>query len=135
MLAIMEQSDGIGRIANDCFNWFAGRHSDDSGCRRLAGEVRFDCVTSNEHRATIHPSAPLQNYARVADALIAVEQIHLLGGYFPLAIELAEAVTRPAAKRADFIVPEFADDEIRAHHALIASADTATENFDVCNKP
>ena len=32
-----------------------------------------------EHRTTIHPSAPLQNNARIADALIAVEQIHLLG--------------------------------------------------------
>lgn len=80
-----------------------------------------------------YAGARLQDYARIADALIAVEQIHLLGGYLPLAVELAEAVTRPAAKRTDFIVPEFADDEIRAHHALIA--DTAPENFDVCNKP
>ena len=79
MLTITEQSDGAGRIADDCFNWFAGRHSDDSGCRRLVGEVCFDCVTPNDHRATIRPSAPLQNNARIADALIAVEQIHLLG--------------------------------------------------------
>jgi hypothetical protein len=57
MLTITEQSDGVGRIADDCFNWFAGRHSDDSSCRRLVGEVRFDCVTSNEHGATIRSSA------------------------------------------------------------------------------
>jgi hypothetical protein len=48
MLTITEQSDGVGRIADDSFNWFAGRHNDDGGCRRLVGEVCFDCVTSNE---------------------------------------------------------------------------------------
>ena len=45
MLTITEQSDGIGRIAGGCTNWFAGRDSDHSSCRRLVGEVRFDCVT------------------------------------------------------------------------------------------
>ena len=50
---ITERRDGVDRIADDCFNWFAGRHSDDSSRRRLVGEVRFDCVTSNEHRATV----------------------------------------------------------------------------------
>jgi len=54
MLSVTEQSDGVDRIADDCFDWFAGRHSDDGSCRRLVGEVRFDCVTSNEHRDTIH---------------------------------------------------------------------------------
>jgi hypothetical protein len=52
MLTITEQSDGPSRIADDSFNWFAGRHSDDGGCRRLVGEVCFDCVTSNEQRAS-----------------------------------------------------------------------------------
>ena len=41
-----------------------------------------------------------------------------------MAIELAEAVARPSGQHADFIVPEFADDEIRAHHALAAGAAT-----------
>ena len=50
---IMERRDGVDRIADDCFNWFAGRHSDDSSRRRLVGEVRFDCVTSNGHGATV----------------------------------------------------------------------------------
>jgi hypothetical protein len=52
MLTITEQSDGPGRIADDSFNWSAGRHSDDGGCRRLVGEVCFDCVTSNEQCAS-----------------------------------------------------------------------------------
>jgi hypothetical protein len=50
-----EQKDGLGRIADDCFYWFAGRHSDDSSRRRLVGKVCFDCVTPNDHRATIRP--------------------------------------------------------------------------------
>ena len=79
MLTTTEQGDGRGRIADDCFSWFAGRHSVDSSCRRLFGEVCFDCVTPKDHRATARPSAALQNNARIADALIAVEQIHLLG--------------------------------------------------------
>ena len=51
MLSVTEQSDGVDRIADDCFDWFAGRHSDDGSCRRLVGEVRFDCVI--EPRPTV----------------------------------------------------------------------------------
>ena len=126
MLTITEQGNGVSRIAGDCFSWFAGRDDGYSGCRRVVGKVRFDCVTPNKN------DQALENDARVADALIAIEQVDLLGRDFPLTIELAEAVTRPPGQHTDFIVPEFADDEIRADHSLIVSA--ATEDFDICDK-
>ena len=67
----MERGHGVGRITSDRADWSARRGRDDGSHPCLVGKVRFDCVTSNE-------IAQLKNNARIADALIAVEQIHLL---------------------------------------------------------
>src|SRR5215471_11388115 len=59
----------------------------------------------------------LQNDAGIADALIALDQVDLLGDYFPLAIDLSEAVAGPAAQEAGLVAPELMDQEIGPHHA------------------
>ena len=76
-------------------------------------------------------SVNLQNDTRVSNALIAIEQIHLLGRDFPSALDPAESVASPAGKRADFVVPEFANREIRTHHTLVRC--WAIEHFNIAD--
>src|SRR5712691_2775671 len=61
----------------------------------------------------------LKNDTRVADALIAFDEVDLLGGDLPAAVGLREAVTRPAAQETRLVAPEFVDQEIGPHHAHV----------------
>src|ERR1041385_3498513 len=74
-------------------------------------------------------ASALQDDARVADALIAVQQIDLFCGDFPNAVVLPETVTLPAGQDANLTIPEFADGEVRPHHALVGAG--APEDLDV----
>src|ERR1700722_1758052 len=61
----------------------------------------------------------LQNDARIADALIAVDQVHLLGLDLPRRAVAHHAMAGPAGQHARLVAPELADQEIRAQHALV----------------
>src|SRR4029450_11196733 len=60
-----------------------------------------------------------QNYARIAEVLVALEQVDLLRDDFPAGTPLPQPVAAPAGQDAGFIAPEFADQEIRAHHVNV----------------
>src|SRR5215208_951164 len=63
-----------------------------------------------------------QNDARVTDALIAFQQIDLLGDDLPAALRLRKAVAGPAAKEAGLVAPELVDEEIATHHARVIAS-------------
>jgi hypothetical protein len=56
----------------------------------------------------------LQNDARIADALIALQEIHLLGLDLPGAAVAHDPVPGPAGQDAGLVAPELADEKIRA---------------------
>src|SRR5579871_1385554 len=72
-----------------------------------------------------------QNDAGIADALVAVQQVDLLGRYLPHAIALAETVPCPPGEDTRVSIPEFTDGEVRPDHALILAL--APEDLDVGN--
>src|SRR5215218_3112430 len=64
----------------------------------------------------------LQNNARIADALIAFQQVHLLGLNLPAAVLLDEAIAVPTRENACFVAPEFCNQEIGPDHAGVLAA-------------
>src|SRR5215217_6538711 len=63
-----------------------------------------------------------QDNARVADALVAFQQIDLLGDDLPAAPRLRETVPGPAAEEAGLVAPELVDEEIATHHAHVVAS-------------
>src|SRR5215470_12076430 len=70
-------------------------------------------------RMTSPLSTALQDDARVADALVAFEQVHLLGDDLPAACARHAAVPAPAAQETRLIAPELVDEKVRARHAHV----------------
>jgi hypothetical protein len=75
-----------------------------------------DCLVSQirriERNGTWSICFGLEDDAWIADALVAINQINLLGGDFPRTFDRLKSVRHPASKHANFAVPEFADGEI-----------------------
>ena len=70
-----------------------------------------------------------KNNTRIADALIAVDQVDLLGLDFPAAGFAHDAVAGPAGEHARLVAPEFADQKIGAQHAHVVAG--GGEDFDI----
>src|ERR1043166_1222491 len=78
-------------------------------------------VTGALGELTRRAGTGLQDYARIADALIAFEQIDLLGLDLPSVAVAHDAVPGPARQDAGLIAPELADEKIRAQHARVVA--------------
>src|ERR1700733_12384700 len=74
-----------------------------------------------------------QDNAWIADTLIAVDQVDLLGLYFPGAGVADDAMPGPAGEPSGLVAPEFADQEIRPHHARVVTR--RGENLDIGDEP
>src|SRR5690348_11806461 len=70
----------------------------------------------------------LQYDARIAQALIAFKQVHLLALDQPSAVPLDKAMAGPAAKDTR-LAPELADEEIRPHHHGVRAS--CAEDLDI----
>src|SRR6266513_1456717 len=75
----------------------------------------------------------LQNNARIADALIALDQVDLLRLDLPRAALLHNAMAGPAREHPRLVAPELADEKIRAQHADIVAG--GGEDLDVGDQP
>src|ERR1700722_8212835 len=74
-----------------------------------------------------------QDNTRIADALIAVDQVHLLGLNDPLPALAHHAMAGPADEHARLIPPELADEKVEAQHARIVA--DGGKDFDVADHP
>src|ERR1051325_4155121 len=78
-------------------------------------------VTRSPDELTRRAGTGLQDYARIADALIAFQEVDLLGLNLPGVAVTLEAVSRPARQDAGLVAPEFADEKIRPQHAHVVA--------------
>src|ERR1700730_11475075 len=82
-----------------------------------------------------HPTLPhkggglLEDDAWIADALVAIDQVDLLGFDLPAGAVAPHAGSRPPGENPGLIAPEFADQEVRAHHAHIVA--WGSKNFHI----
>src|SRR5580704_11784057 len=74
-----------------------------------------------------------QDDAWIADALVAIDEVDLLGLDLPAGAVAHHAMSRPAGEHSGFVAPEFADQEIRSHHAAVVSH--GGENLDIGDEP
>src|SRR5579862_6218490 len=65
--------------------------------------------------------ALLEDDAWIADALVAIDEVDLLGLDLPASAVAHDAMPRPAGEHSGLIAPEFADQKIRAHHAGVVA--------------
>src|SRR5580692_5181411 len=91
--------------------------------------------TDASHLPTPHPTLPhkggglLEDDAWIADALVAIDQVDLLGLDLPAGAVAHHAMPGPAGEHSGLIAPEFADQEIRPHHARVLAR--GGEDFDI----
>src|SRR5215475_228742 len=79
------------------------------------------------------PIRRLEDDARITNALITFEQVHLLGGNLPVAIKLSKPMSGPPRQNAGFVIPELMDLEIRPDHPLVIAL--AGHDFDIGHEP
>ncbi len=105
------------------------------GQARLACSRREACGFAPHHEAgRIRSFAPLsQHDARIPDALIAVDQVHLLGLDLPRLAVAHDPMPGPAGQHARLVAPELADQEVRAQHAGVVAS--GGEHLDVGDQP
>src|SRR5580700_8037637 len=70
-----------------------------------------------------------QDDAWIADALVAIDEVDLLGLDLPGSVVAYDAVSRPAGEHSGLVAPELADQEIRPHHADVVAR--RGENLDI----
>src|SRR5258707_14420537 len=70
-----------------------------------------------------------QDDAWIADTLVAIDQVDLLGLDFPRGPVAYDSMPGPAGEHSGLVAPEFADQKIRAQHARIVAR--RGEDFDI----